>query len=64
MGNQNIKLIQIDDKTLSIFIPMQIRKKQGYVTMILAEGAEEYQEVENPKNYNEKLVKSFASDYK
>ena len=64
MENQNIKLTQIDDKTLSIFIPIQIRTKQGYVTMILAEGAEEYQEVENPKNYNEKLVKAFASAYK
>ena len=43
---------------------MQIRKKRGYVTMILLEGAEEYQEVENPKNYNEKLVKAFANAYK
>ncbi len=64
MDNQNIKLTQIDDKILSVFIPMQIRKKRGYVTMILLEGAEEYQEVENPKNYNEKLVKAFANAYK
>jgi hypothetical protein len=64
MDNQKTKLTQIDDKILSVFIPMQIRKKRGYVTMILLEGAEEYQEVENPKNYNEKLVKAFANAYK
>ena len=64
MDNQNTRLTQIDDKTLSVFIPIQIRKKQGYVTMILPEDAAEYQEVENPKNYNEKLVKAFAAAYK
>ena len=64
MENQNTRLTQIDDKTLSVFIPIQIRKKQGYVTMILPEDAAEYQEVENPKNYNEKLVKAFATAYK
>jgi site-specific DNA recombinase len=64
MDNQNIKLTQIDDKILSIFIPMQIRKKWGYVTIILPEDAEKSQEVKNPKNYNEKLVKAFANAYK
>lgn len=32
--------------------------------MILPEGAKEYKEVENPKNYNEKLVQAFAKAYK
>jgi len=62
--DKNINITQIDDKTISIFVPMHIRKKRGYVTMILPEDAEEYQEVENPKNYNEKLVKAFANAYK
>ena len=43
---------------------MKIRRKKGYTTMILPEGAKEYEEVENPKNYNEKLVQAFAKAYK
>jgi len=64
MENQNIKITEIDDRTINIFIPMKIRRKKGYTTMILPEGAKEYEEVENPKNYNEKLVQAFAKAYK
>ena len=61
---ENAKLATIDNQTLSIFIPAQIRRKRGYVTMLLSNNAEEYQEVENPKNYNEKLVKAFTVAHK
>ena len=64
MENQNIKITEIDDRTINIFIPMKIRRKKGYTTMILPEGAKEYEEVENPKNYNEKLIDAFVKAYK
>ena len=61
---ENVKIMQIDDDTLSISIPIKIRKRKGYVTAILPENAKEYQGIENPQNYNEKLVNAFANAYK
>jgi len=61
---EDIKITQIDDDTLSISVPIQIRKKRGYVTAILPEGVKENQDIENPQNYNEKLVNAFATAYK
>jgi len=62
--NQNIKFNEIDDGTISILIPMKIRKRKGYVTTIAPEGLDKYKGIENPHNYNEKLVNAFASAYK
>jgi hypothetical protein len=61
---ENVKITEIDDKTLSVLIPIKIRKKKGYVTMILPEGAKEYEDIENPQNYNEKLTQAFAKAHK
>ena len=61
---ENVKIMQIDDDTLSISIPIKIIKRKGYVTAILPENAKEYQGIENPQNYNEKLVNAFANAYK
>ena len=61
--NQNIKFNEIDDGTISILIPMKIRKRKGYVTTIVPEGLDKHQGIENPHNYNEKLVDAFAKAY-
>lgn len=65
---ESIKIARKSDETndqiFRILIPMKIRKKKGYVTMILPEGVEEFKEVEKPQNYNEKLVAAFVKAYK
>lgn len=61
---ENIKITTIDDQTLSILIPTIIRRRKGYATRILSERVEEYHDIENPQNYNERLAKAVVSAFK
>ncbi len=65
MENQNIKITEIDSETISIFIPINIRKRSGYTTMILPNGDQRCNRMmTNPKNYNEKLIDAFVKAHK
>jgi len=57
MENMNV----IDDKTLSIFVPMKIKKRGGAAMIILPKNI---QEEKSYKNYDEKMMQAFAKAYK
>ena len=58
---KNIK--SIDENTLQIFVPMQIKKRGGGAMLILPKDASNNKS-EITVNYDEKLIKTFAKAYK
>ena len=64
METENIKITEIDSETLSIFIPVNIRKRSGYTTIILPNGDQRCNQMTNPGNYNEKLIGAFVKAHK
>jgi hypothetical protein len=55
---RNIK--SIDEETLQIFVPMQIKKRGGSAMIILPKNIDS----EITENYDERLIKAFAKAYK
>ncbi|MEM7617130.1 MAG: hypothetical protein AAF195_01975 [Pseudomonadota bacterium] len=51
---------QIDDETISIFIPVQIKKRGGAAMIILPKNTTK----NNTTNYDDKLTNAFAKAYK
>ena len=51
---------QVDDETISIFIPMQIKKRGGSAMVILPKGAR----TTDSTDYNQKLINALAKAYK
>lgn len=58
---RNIKFI--DEETLQIFVPMQIKKRGGSVMIILPKNIDESEE-KITEHYDEKLIRTIAKSYK
>ena len=61
--SSNVKITEFDENTIDIFIPVNIRKRSGYTTIILPETNENCNQI-TPENYNEKLIDAFSKAYK
>ena len=51
---------QINDETINIFIPVQVKKRGGSAMVILPKNAT----ANNATNYDDKLINAFAKAYK
>ena len=51
---------QVDDETISIFVPMKIKKRGGAAMVILPKGSR----ASNSLDYNQKLINALAKAYK
>ncbi len=59
-----INNITINEETINIFVPMEIKRRGGTAMIIMPKNTKNISNEDNPKHFDDKLIKSIARAYK